>query len=290
MPHPVIENKTPFEAELLFAADEEGRPLVASLIKATFSIAADGQISLASEQRPVNYAGSWWGGAGESSYQFEPEVAFSKPATDVILHGVARPHLRGQTEIDVNFRVGPVRQRALVLGPRVWNSGLLGMKISAPAPLEEVPLLYENAFGGWDRTPSDEAHHRAWEANSVGRGFYTSRGKPSEGDPLPSIECHRNGLRKVGGKARTVGFGFTQPHWQPRARFAGTFDEDWDQTRRPLLPLDFDRRHWNAAAPELIADGFLRGDELVLVEGTVPQGRLHFELVLYYSCTDPTCT
>ncbi len=75
-----------------------------------------------------------------------------------------------------------------------------------------------------------------------------------------------------------MGFGFTSPHWQPRAKYAGTYDEVWNKTRKPLLPKDFDLRFFNAAAPGLIAPGYLKGNEPVVIAGASPKGRIAFSL------------
>jgi hypothetical protein len=45
-----------------------------------------------------------------------------------------------------------------------------------------------------------------------------------------------------------------------------------------LLPADFDRRHFNAAPADLVAAGYLRGDEPVVVTGATPRGTLSFML------------
>ena len=49
-------------------------------------------------------------------------------------------------------------------------------------------------------------------------------------------------------------------------------------SRRPLLPVDFDRRFLNAASPGLIAPGYLVGNEIVTVVNASPRGRLEFAL------------
>ena len=46
----------------------------------------------------------------------------------------------------------------------------------------------------------------------------------------------------------------------------------------PLLPKDFDRRFFNAASPGLIASGYLKGDEPVLIENASRRGTLLFNL------------
>jgi len=77
---------------------------------------------------------------------------------------------------------------------------------------------------------------------------------------------------------RPAGFGFTSPGWKPRTSFAGTYDAAWTKGRMPLLPRDFDRRFFSAAAPGLVTSGYLRGDEQVAVVGASLLGQLSFRL------------
>jgi hypothetical protein len=89
MGHASIENETPFAFEALFLADEEGRPLLVTVIRATYSIAGR-QLVLAEPQGKVPVAGELFGESpATSSWRFEPETAFAKPATDVVLIGHA---------------------------------------------------------------------------------------------------------------------------------------------------------------------------------------------------------
>jgi hypothetical protein len=84
MGQPEVENQTPFAFEALFLADEEMRPLLVPVVKATYDISERG-LSLAGEQLPVNPAGEAYGDPAKTSYRYEPECAFIKLATDVVL-------------------------------------------------------------------------------------------------------------------------------------------------------------------------------------------------------------
>src|SRR5262249_23044503 len=75
-----------------------------------------------------------------------------------------------------------------------------------------------------------------------------------------------------------AGFGFTNPSWQPRASLAGTYDEAWMKNRMPLLPKNFDRRFFNAAAPGLVAARYLRRHEAGRINHASPEGWLSFQL------------
>jgi hypothetical protein len=278
MGHPEIENRTPFAFEALYLADEELRPLVVPLVKGTFTIAGDGRCRPADQQLPPNLEGECWGEDPEtSSYKYEPEVAFMKPATDVVLIGHAYAPDTHATEMRVGLRVGPLSKQLLITGDRVWFRSAGIMSPTKPRPFETVPLIYERAFGGWDRGHADSAKHTCEPRNPVGTG-YRRAGGFQEDIRLPNIEDPRAPIEAFGDRPPPAGFGFVSPHWQPRAQLAGTFDEAWQQSRAPLLPKDFERAHLNAASPGLVAEGYLRGDETVAGIGLTRGGRLHFAL------------
>lgn len=286
MGHPEIENRTPFAFEALFVADEEGRPIVAPIVKATFEIGPDSRLSIAEKQLPILFAGEPVGVPGESSYRYEPETAFVKPATDVILIGSACAPRAGTTTLDVEFNVGKLTKRARVTGDRRWGKGLWGTRIVGPEPFEKVPLTWERAYGGWDRSAADPKRHSFEQRNPVGVGYRGKGAHVVDGAPLPNVEDPRHMLRSYGGKSVPVGFGFTSPDWHPRSTLAGTYDAAWARDRKPLLPTNFDRRFFNAAPEGLVATGYLRGDEPVLAVNVTSQGRLTFKLP---GITPPRC-
>src|SRR6185312_7848826 len=127
------------------------------------------------------------------------------------------------------------------------------VRVSDPEPFDTIPLIYERAFGGWDRRSEDANEHRCEMRNPAGVGF---RDRSLGGDDdlvLPNLEHPDHPFRSYGDAPPPAGFGFIAPNWQPRLALAGTFDVAWDRTRKPLLPKDFDRRFFNAASPGLVA-------------------------------------
>ena len=60
---------------------------------------------------------------------------------------------------------------------------------------------------------------------------------------------------KPGQNVLAAAFGPVGRHWEPRVRYAGTYDDRWTEDRMPLLPKDFDDRFHNAAPPGLV-EGF----------------------------------
>jgi hypothetical protein len=276
MSHALLENHTPFAFQPLLSIDEDGRPIVVPVVKGTFDIQPDGRCTVAESQLPLEMSGKCWGDDPEtSSYRFEPEVAFFKPGTDVVLNGHAfAPHGRA-TQVQVGLTVGAARKTALVTGDRVWFRASTGPTISLPVPFEKIPLVYERAFGGWDKRDPDPNRHACEAKNPVGAGFRLSF---DEGAALPNIEDPAMLVTSLADRPTPVGFGFVSPHWQPRAALAGTYDLVWQKTRAPYLPSDFDRRHLNAASPGLVVPGYLRGGEQVTAMGVSPRGTLAFTL------------
>ncbi len=276
MGHPTLENETPFAFDMMGLCDEDGRPLCLFVVKATYAM-GDGGLKLAEEQAPVNWGGEAWGEPGASSDKYEPEGAFIKPATDVALIGHAHAPQKGTTEVLVALQVGPLKKAVRVVGERTWFKSMGRVAATKPLPFDKLPLTWERAFGGWDKT--DAAKPSFEPRNPVGVGFRASPRHFEEGLKLPNLEDPATEpLREFGQRVIPTGFGFTSPHWQPRSKLGGTYDEAWNKTRKPLLPKDFDRRFFNAAAPGLVAPGYLKGDEPVIIAGASPKGRRAFSL------------
>jgi hypothetical protein len=277
MAHPDIDNGTPFAFAPLFITDEDGRPIVVPIVKATFDVSPRGDVTLGGTQAPVDFRGTLYGEPAKSSPRFEPEIAFIKLATDCVLlgHAVAT---HPTTQMDVGVHIGTVAKVARVTGNRWWLDGAVGLTMSSPEPFRLMPLVYERAFGGWDRSPEKEDEHEFEPRNPVGVGFVGKRGLPLTGSPLPNIEDPSQMLTSPTGRVRPAGFGFVGVEWHPRVKFAGTYDDAWTKHRAPLLPKDFDRRFFNAASEGLIAPGYLRGDEWVQAFGVTPEGKWEFRL------------
>lgn len=277
MSHPEVDNKTPFIFEALYLVDEKFRPLVVPVVKATFTIGRDGRCTRAEEQLPLNVAGETFGPEPESSYRYEPEVAFAKPSTDIVLIGHAFAGRSDTKESRVSLRLGDVSKELIVSGDRLWLKSMGIVTMTRPAAFEKIPLVYERAFGGWDRSNPDPLKHTYEPRNPVGMGFVGTGGFDKE-LRVANIEDPRAPIRSPNDRPPPAGFGFISPHWQPRAALAGTYDDAWQKQRSPLLPEDFNRRHLNAASPGLIAAKYLRGDESVSATGVTPEGTLGFSL------------
>ena len=132
-------------------ADEEGRPLLLLVVKATYTF-GDSGLKLADTQVPVKWGGEPRGKPGESSDKYEPGTAFIKPATDVVLLGHAYPPQKDAMEGLVALQVGPLKKAVRVVGERTWFRNMGHIAATRPLPFDKLPLTWERAFGGWDRT------------------------------------------------------------------------------------------------------------------------------------------
>ncbi|ATB51508.1 DUF2169 family type VI secretion system accessory protein [Corallococcus macrosporus] len=271
-----IDNRTPFACEPFVLPDEDGRPTLVLVVKATYRL-GQGALRLAEKQVPVNAGGTWWGPPEASSYRYEPECAPFKPAADIVLVGHAHARERNTTSLLVSLKVGTAQKAVRVVGDRVWFKSLGSVSMTRPLPFERMPLRYERAFGGWDRGAPDPARHAFEPRNPVGVGFRVDS-RSFEGElRLPNLEDPEHPLKQPGQRVPPAGFGFLSPHWQPRAAFAGTYDEAWRKQRMPRLPKDFDRRYYNAAPAGLVVPGYLKGGTPVTVVNASPRP-LSFQL------------
>jgi hypothetical protein len=279
-----VHNESPFAAQELLLADEDGRDLLAVVVKATYAVvgaaSGPGELSLLETQPAVEIAGSYHGDEpGTSSPRLEPETAPVKLATDVVLLGHAYPERAGDRQVDVGMQVGPVRKVARVFGDRWWTSIMGFAAKTDPAPFHRIPLIYELAYGGWDRRHENPDRHRVEPRNPVGVGFRHGWGSGvEEGARLPNVERPGDLIGDPSDRPAPIGFGFVGPHWEPRVRLAGTYDAAWEEARRPLLPADFDRRFYNGAPADQVVGAYLRGDEAVRLQNVTSRGALAFSL------------
>lgn len=272
-------NLTPFAAGEYLLADEAGRDVMTVVVKATYEIKTATSLSIADEQEEILVAPQYYGEPGESSLRIESETPFTKPATDVALLGHAYSTRADRTQVDVRLRVGRLEKTVRVFGDRYWRRTLGLRSMSSPEPFEKIALVYEYAFGGRYEVGDSPSRHGFDTRNPVGKGFVPRKnaGIPPE-HPLPNLEDPRQLISGVRDRPMPAGFGFILPGWEPRSRLAGSYDQHWERTRMPLLPLDFDRRYFNAGSPGLIAAGFLAGGEPVEVLNASEKGPLRFEL------------
>ena len=279
----IVENKTLYEAEGTWVQDKDANKIWMIAVKATFDISPDGSTWLAENQVPVYRQGQPIGEFGESSLKYESDLQGLKVCTDVLVNGNAWARgVKPAAQVDVRLRVGTIDKTLRVFGDRIWKRGLLGnLSISRPIPFESVPITFERAFGGWDRSANKEQNHRVDFRNPIGTGFSLSK-KNCEGMRLPNIEYPHRLIKSWRDRPNPAGFNVVDLAWSPRKEYAGTYDEDWKQKRFPLWAIDFDQRYYNCAPADQQYPGFLRGGEQVGLLNLSKQSQITFSLPKIY--------
>jgi len=267
-----LNNKTPFAASMALFPNLECVDTMYVMVKATFNIAS--KWTLVDEQIPPVEADIYWGEPETSSIKYASDYHTGKPATDIIMTGLACASGQQMTnQLDVHLSVGKVSKSVRVFGDRQWIDG----QISHPAPFKTMPLVYEKSFGGMHFVEGEIDSSE--ERNPLGCGFAGNRSaREMNGVPLPNLEDPRDLISAHTQTPRPACFGYCSPAWEPRARYAGTYDEVWQTQRAPYLPEDFDNRFFNMAHPDLVYPGYLQGGEAVSIKGMHPGGDLNFEL------------
>lgn len=265
-----IDNQTPFYAVLSVLPNLDAVDTLYVILKATLVLRP--KLALASDQLPVTLFDEYYGDPGDSSLKAVSEIHIGKPGTDVLLVGRAwGPGGQAVRESLVRLTAAERRKTVRVIGDRLWQPD--GTP-SAPEPFEAMPLVWERSFGG---VHSLEDRTLAEPRNPIGVGFAGRRSAQAlAGQPVPNLEHPDEPLARQGDNPTPVCFAPTAPHWLPRRRYAGTYDENWQRKRAPYLPADFDPRFLQCAAPELAFDRYLSGGERIEVLGATPDGPLAF--------------
>src|SRR5262249_39584178 len=157
-------------------------------------IKSDDKLVLADEQFGPLLLPEYHGEDGVSSLRYEADLVGAKPTTDVVLNGTAYASRgRPTKEFMISLRLEGIYKVIKVVGDRIWERGPLGLSPSAMEPVCQVPIVYERAYGGFDRADGDPRRQRMDSRNPVGCGLAAQ-----EGQLLPNFEYPGGRLEKAG--------------------------------------------------------------------------------------------
>jgi uncharacterized protein YjbI with pentapeptide repeats len=161
-------------------------------------------------------------------------------------------------------QVGTIEKTLRVTGKRVWEDGAP----SPPEPFSEMPIAWENAFGGPEFKP-----------NPLGKGDAPVQGEGGQVHELPNVEDPRRLVQSPEDKPPPAGLGPYDLMWPQRFEKDGTYDQKWLKERFPGFAADIDWTIFNAAPDDQQVEGTFRGDESFAFECMHPskalvQGRL----------------
>jgi hypothetical protein len=273
-------NATKMQAGYTMGMQPDGRELLVVLVKGTFLVPPAGRpAELAPEQEKLVEADVFTGEPGVSAPLYESDYAPRKPKCDALLNGSAyAPNGYPAERVRVGLRVGSMSKVFDVVGNRIWREVMGTVSATKPELFTVMPISYDNAFGGVDNSHPDTAQHRTFLANHAGKGFvHNLETHVFAGKPLPNTEDPNDPVTTPNGKYRPMAFGPVGRAWEPRPRFAGTYDQKWIDNVFPFLPADFDERYYQAAPADQQID-FLRGGEQVTLYNLTAEGRVDFRL------------
>lgn len=273
-------NATKMQVGYTLGMKPDGRELLVVVVKGTFAIPKHGEeATLAEVQEPLVMADTFTGEPGLSAPLYESDFAPHKPKCDVLLNGSCyAPAGKPASKVMVSLRAGSLSKSFNVLGDRIWKKRWFFVTSTKPIPFTVMPISYNKAFGGEDRTHQKAAKHKTFLANPVGVGFHDQlkRGLIN-GKPLPNTEELNNRVKHPKKQYRSMAFGPIGRNWQPRPALAGTYDQSWIDQVFPFLPADFNDAYYQAAPQDQQTD-YLRGGEEVALVNLTPSGQARFRL------------
>ncbi len=298
---PVLSNYTPFPNFRYYSTDKRGEKFGVIIVKGTYQQAPSGRLLTAEEQAPLVFTDACHGAVNSSSLWHPSDLVPCKPKTDIIVNAVAySPTGKVMPTFECAIRIdtddATIVKRLRVTGPRHWKpkwkralndterlnwrrmrSLFEGWVLGEPDPIERLPLLYEYAYGGTlqkGKNADDQPVVAAFEHNPLGRGWiddeWTDHTQPI---PAPQVESLDDPVIVPGKVYSPQGLGPIPPAWLPRRPLGGTYDQNWIDNIWPNWPPDYDFAYHNSAHPDLVAPGFLRGTERIILTGLSPAGR-----------------
>lgn len=198
----------------------------------------------------------------------------------------------------------------------VYDEQKKSWQLTLPKPIRQLPIDYRYAFGGENKIYADEQlkhplkkenllpepvrihhpegksapiAHAVYEYNPLGLGFITPWYQQAKGITsfsAPQIEslnapitadwinqqCNNSTFQQ-----QPAGFGVIGRAWLPRRLLAGTYDDEWINSRHPYLPYDFDFQYWNGAPTDQQIP-YPKTNFTLKLENLTPQGYLQTTL------------
>jgi len=272
-------NETPFETGWNVGFQPDGREVVVVVTKATYELRPrnGSEPALAEEQIPPLEADEFGEDPATDAPIHENDFALHKPMCDILLHAQAHsPQGRPVKTVDVGFQVAGCSKSFRVVGRRFWLRTLGAVTITDPIPFVSQEISYDLAYGGTDIDPDKPTKIQTYVCNPVGTGYCPSK-KNVDRTPLPVTEEKGNPVKSPKGKYVPMALGPIGRNWDPRYKFAGTYDDKWMEQKLPFLPDDFDYLYFQAAPADQQIP-YPRGGEPIVLVNLSAEGQLKSQL------------
>jgi uncharacterized protein YjbI with pentapeptide repeats len=185
------------------------------------------------------------------------DVGMPKQNAEVLVNGNFYAPKRKPVQVgSVHLKVGcedkkSIDKKLLVFPDRRWINLLdAGIGIRSDVEIIDMPIVYENAFGG-----------DGYKYNPKGKGYKPLDAEQGNIHFLPNIEYQDKLITSPDSKPCPAGFSRIDMIWQPRLGKAGTYDEKYLAEQMPGFPNDIDWSYFNDAAEDQWLNGYFQGDE-----------------------------
>ncbi|WP_437871002.1 DUF2169 domain-containing protein [Sorangium sp. So ce363] len=184
-----------------------------------------------------------------------------KPRGEVLVFGKAfSPGGEPRPAFAAGLQVGPVDKPLVdksvaVVGKRRWHLGAP----TEPEPITEMPLTWENAFGGPD-----------YALNPKGMGLGPIEEEGVKAHYLPHLEDPRQLLMSPGDRPPPAGFGALDPTLASRVAKLGTYGGEWLQNDFPGFARDLDPEYFQVAPEDQRLPEVLEGGEAIRLKNLHP--------------------
>ena len=177
----ILVNETTLPAELFRTMLTEDCMVGTIVAKATYVWTDEGELRLATEQRPVEGRPFTFEGV-----DFRPDGGYGKVGTDILAVATAYSGPdKPARSLMATIGCGNLECSVAVFGDRVWRRRAFGqLAATDPQPFASMPIRLDRAYGG---ATSVRGREVPCLANPVGRGFLLDP-ELAEGTPLPNIE------------------------------------------------------------------------------------------------------
>ncbi|WP_437758611.1 DUF2169 domain-containing protein [Sorangium sp. So ce1389] len=175
-----------------------------------------------------------------------------KPRGEVLVFGKAySPGGEPRPAFAAGVTVGPadkplVDKSVAVVGKRRWHHGAP----TEPEPITEMPLVWENAFGGPD-----------YPLNPKGMGLAPVEEEGVKVHYLPHLEDPKRLLKSPGDRPAPVCFGALDPTLASRIAKLGTYGPEWLQHDSPGFARDLDPEYFQVAPEDQRLPDYFQGGE-----------------------------
>ncbi len=259
-----IEENVDLAIKGCFQRDENGHEVWVLTAKRSWKYEGNSWVERRAES--IYDAPVYIGKDGYSSLKMDSEFPVHKTNTDVIVYGKARAYAkRPVTYLECRLLIDQhIDKKIAIHGPRQWLEHGGSITISNPQYFIEQEIDYCHAIGGDER-------------NRLGGGLAETNEELLK-QHVPSVFYPNENWNAANNKTRVAGFGAIPHFFKERMRLAGTFDEEWESNRRPLLPCDFDMKYFQSAPLDQQCQGYLQGGERLMLSGFSHDDVLSFRI------------